>query len=517
MENVGFDPLLGSTRSVHTAAYNHTIGTQKTASVTSRTRGRTSTSTRWSGTPTTSTSSWTARSTSASATRARAAARWPFDKPQYLLLNLAIGGSWGGQQGIDDVAASRTATWSTTCRIYRRAELELAPTRPRARMESAAPPRRAPDPRLPIYHQLGRVPRKRHVAFRKDDGALHYEELVGNQGFTGPSSLLYHLRLPTAVKSVRADPRPRLGGGAGARRAPPALPHLGPRRPGRAPCSTACRCSSTPTSRSRWRGRARRTTFFYRNAPGRRGRLRGGGRGRPRVARSASCAYRPATTSSIPRGVLHRWRLGPAAAPPPRDRERAATCARRSATATSTASSRRWRPSRERDIRRPERPRDPRRDGRVHGPGEERQPARRRWSMPHHPFDVVGWDGYYYPWAFSIHDFEPRVGPRAPAAAGAPDVRGRRLRDLLLLPAALRLRQGRGLGALQPPERDVGRGAVLRERRVHEPQGHRVRLDHAPPRRPAARPAARARPRSRSAPRARTSSRSWSTPSARCS
>jgi len=30
--------------------------------------------------------------------------------------------------------------------------------------------------------------------------------------------------------------------------------------------------------------------------------------------------------------------------------------------------------------------------------------------MAHHPFDVVGWDGYYYPWAMSIHDFEPRVG-----------------------------------------------------------------------------------------------------------
>jgi hypothetical protein len=29
---------------------------------------------------------------------------WPFDKPQYLILNLAIGGSWGGQQGIDDSA-----------------------------------------------------------------------------------------------------------------------------------------------------------------------------------------------------------------------------------------------------------------------------------------------------------------------------------------------------------------------------------------------------------------------------
>jgi beta-glucanase (GH16 family) len=29
---------------------------------------------------------------------------WPFDKPQYLILNLAIGGNWGGQQGIDDAA-----------------------------------------------------------------------------------------------------------------------------------------------------------------------------------------------------------------------------------------------------------------------------------------------------------------------------------------------------------------------------------------------------------------------------
>jgi len=56
---------------------------------------------------------------------------------------------------------------------------------------------------MPIYHQLGRVPQKRHVAFRKEGGGIHYEELIGNQGFVGPSSLLYHLRLPTAVTSVR--------------------------------------------------------------------------------------------------------------------------------------------------------------------------------------------------------------------------------------------------------------------------------------------------------------------------
>ena len=101
MENVGFDPL-AIHASVHTSAYNHTIGTQKTAIVnvanpwddfhvyamewyqdridvfvdgqkyfTFRNEGT--------GSPT-----------------------WPFDKPQYLLINLAIGGSWGGQKGIND-------------------------------------------------------------------------------------------------------------------------------------------------------------------------------------------------------------------------------------------------------------------------------------------------------------------------------------------------------------------------------------------------------------------------------
>jgi beta-glucanase (GH16 family) len=101
MENVGFDPLRIHA-SVHTADYNHTIGTQKTASVTI-------------GSP------WedfhlyamewypdrievfvdgqkyfTFRNDSSGSRT------WPFDKSHYLILNLAIGGSWGGQQGIDD-------------------------------------------------------------------------------------------------------------------------------------------------------------------------------------------------------------------------------------------------------------------------------------------------------------------------------------------------------------------------------------------------------------------------------
>jgi beta-glucanase (GH16 family) len=101
MENVGFDPLRIH-GSVHTAAYNHTIGTQKTASVV--------VASPWDDFHVYA-MEWYADHIDVfvdgqkyftfrnEGTGSRA---WPFDKPQYLLVNLAIGGSWGGQKGIDD-------------------------------------------------------------------------------------------------------------------------------------------------------------------------------------------------------------------------------------------------------------------------------------------------------------------------------------------------------------------------------------------------------------------------------
>ena len=56
---------------------------------------------------------------------------------------------------------------------------------------------------MPIYHTLGRIPRKRHTAFRKPDGGIYAEELMGHEGFTGTSSLLYHVHPPTTVKSAQ--------------------------------------------------------------------------------------------------------------------------------------------------------------------------------------------------------------------------------------------------------------------------------------------------------------------------
>ena len=53
---------------------------------------------------------------------------------------------------------------------------------------------------MPIYHKLGTIPDKRHVVFRQSNGNLYQEELVGTQGFSGLSSLVYHLYPPTKVK-----------------------------------------------------------------------------------------------------------------------------------------------------------------------------------------------------------------------------------------------------------------------------------------------------------------------------
>src|SRR3954465_4201338 len=52
---------------------------------------------------------------------------------------------------------------------------------------------------MTYYRQVGDVPRRRHTAFRDDAGALRYEELMGEEGFSSDSSLLYHRGVPSAI------------------------------------------------------------------------------------------------------------------------------------------------------------------------------------------------------------------------------------------------------------------------------------------------------------------------------
>jgi homogentisate 1,2-dioxygenase len=55
---------------------------------------------------------------------------------------------------------------------------------------------------MPIYHHLGNIPQKRHTVFKSPQGNFYYEQLFGTEGFNGHSSLSYHIHRPTQVKEI---------------------------------------------------------------------------------------------------------------------------------------------------------------------------------------------------------------------------------------------------------------------------------------------------------------------------
>src|SRR4051794_10680353 len=61
---------------------------------------------------------------------------------------------------------------------------------------------------MPYYRRVGEVPPKRHTQFRQPDGSLYAEELMGQEGFSSDSSLLYHRHLPTAIVAAQTHEPP---------------------------------------------------------------------------------------------------------------------------------------------------------------------------------------------------------------------------------------------------------------------------------------------------------------------
>ncbi len=260
---------------------------------------------------------------------------------------------------------------------------------------------------MPIYHSQGRFPRKRHTAFRSPAGGLYTEELIGNKGFEGPSSLLYHLHQPTQVLSVRQlrrllwqeEPDPFLR-----------HRHFRTAQLASTPSVTCDRIPllfNTDVAMSFVQPTEREEDFYYRNAQGDEVVYVSDGQG---VLESAvgNLNFHQGDYLVIPRGILHRYRIeaGPARFLVIESAGYVRTPSRyRNELGQLTESS----PFSERDIRRPT-------DLQTHDrKGEYRLLVKKGYALTeiivdHHPFDVVGWDGYYYPWAFNINDFEPRVG-----------------------------------------------------------------------------------------------------------
>jgi homogentisate 1,2-dioxygenase len=262
---------------------------------------------------------------------------------------------------------------------------------------------------MPYYRRVGEIPPKRHTQFRAPDGQLYAEELMGTEGFSSSSSLLYHRRPPTAL--VAADAVPEKDPGLGPNE--PLLPrHL---RTG-----TLAAGGDLVTDRTLLLANASvrllvaqptESSGLYRNAAGDEiVYLRQGSARLDSVFGSLDCHAGDYVV--VPTSTTHRWIVEagePAHAlilearghvgPPERYL---------SATGQFLEHS----PYCERDLHGPDQPL-------IAAADDAEQPADvlvrqrdglTRYRYAHHPFDVVGWDGCLYPYKLSIHDFEPVTG-----------------------------------------------------------------------------------------------------------
>ncbi|MGI8844086.1 MAG: homogentisate 1,2-dioxygenase [Gemmatimonadaceae bacterium] len=261
---------------------------------------------------------------------------------------------------------------------------------------------------MPIYHTLGQVPRKRHMAFRKPNGGVYAEQLMGHEGFTGTSSLLYHTHPPTTIKSVKRLRDLSLEADDDA-----TLKHRHFRtskvKPGGSPTLDRTALLFNADIAMHYAEPDEQDAHFYRNAQADECVYVAKGRG---VLESiyGDLPYGEGDYLIIHRGILHRYKMEMAAGP----------------TKLVIFESRghvRWpkryrnefgqllegAPYSERDIRRPVQLNT--HDEMGDFPLLVKQyDALNEFMLDHHPFDVVGWDGYFYPWAFNIRDFEPIVG-----------------------------------------------------------------------------------------------------------
>ena len=268
---------------------------------------------------------------------------------------------------------------------------------------------------MPYYRSVGEVPRKRHTQFRDAAGALLYEELVGAEGFSGDSALLYHRALPAAVVDSQPwalrDPALALNHPLRPRHF--RLPELFPpplwgatdavtgRRTilGNGDVRIAYVVASAPSP-------------LYRNACGDECVFVQSGDADVETS-FGSLAVGAGDYVVLPRGTLHRWL--PRGAEPLRafaiEAESHVAPPRRYRSATGQLLE--HAPYCERDLRAPAAPLLA--EGRdvpvyVKHRGARGELLGSVLTLAAHPFDVVGWDGCLYPFAFNVHDFEPLTG-----------------------------------------------------------------------------------------------------------
>lgn len=259
---------------------------------------------------------------------------------------------------------------------------------------------------MPFYQRAGKLPAKRHSQFRQPDGSLYHEELFSTAGFSGISSLLYHVRPPAQARSFRAlEPIPLTE-----RPATVLQPHA---------FELAASKSSGDAVSSRVPILFNDTTVisfgtpdasmghFVRNAGADELVLVHEGEG-TLLSPFGELRFGPEELVLVPRGTMVQWRLDPGPARfltlesrdpieiPAKLRNPHGQLLERS-------------PYCERDIRTPVlgEPTDAGGEFVVH---VKHGVDTTEVVIDNHPFDVVGWDGYLYPQALRLRDVEPITG-----------------------------------------------------------------------------------------------------------
>lgn len=260
---------------------------------------------------------------------------------------------------------------------------------------------------MPIYHKLGKVPPKRHTIFEKPNGELHYEQLFGTIGFDGMSSLMYHLHRPTMVKEVGQsfDLSPKVAVEKNIKslkfigfNVPPADDFLTSRTPllvnGDVHIGVAAPRQSM-------------TDYFYKNADADEMLFIHKGSGTLKTL-MGDISFEYGDYLIIPRGMIYQLTFDSS--------ENRILYAESFHPIYTPKRYRNWfgqllehSPFCERDYKLPEtlETHDETGDFLIK---IKKQGHLHELIYASHPFDVVGWDGYNYPYGFSIHNFEPITG-----------------------------------------------------------------------------------------------------------
>ena len=262
-------------------------------------------------------------------------------------------------------------------------------------------------PAMPIYHTLGQIPAKRHTVFRKPDGALYAEELVSTEGFSSMYSLVYHTHPPTIVKELGTpySVEPKIAREKHLRHTSllgfnikPQKDYLESRKI--VLVNSDLQISLAAPTESM-------TTYFYKNSQADEVLFIHKGSGTLKTG-FGKIYFKYGDYIVVPRGTIYQIEFNDADnrlfiiesfSPihfPKRYQNKYGQLMEHA-------------PFCERDIVRPTdlETFDEAGDFKVL---IKKQGLIYPYTYGTHPFDFIGWDGYHYPWAFSIHNFEPITG-----------------------------------------------------------------------------------------------------------